>query len=261
LGVAVTVIAVTATGLIVALVVSGLSVATEITSFVLLIPLAVGAIRWAISDGARRSVVGDAIKVSARVSANPDELGDQPVLGGRNSLPSIPGITFRAPIPWSSLLIICYLLGFAAGGVPAILYPHRASQFIGWLMLFVGVAGVVEVVAGEFGSKARAIFDARPKLVVNQAGIYYRWNPRRDIACPWERIVRVRAGARDGHAEVGWPGEYLVLVLSGGEGGRRVALRNVVLCLLDNPGFPRDEIRGAIATFAPSLLDQSLYED
>src|ERR1039458_3738469 len=89
---------------------SGLSAATEITSFVLLGPWAGSALRWGRPYGARRSSAAGTVKISYEVPADPARLAGHSILGGRNSPPSIPGITFRAPMPWGSLLVICYLL-------------------------------------------------------------------------------------------------------------------------------------------------------
>jgi hypothetical protein len=185
---------------------------------------------------------------------------------------SIPGITFRAPMPWNSFMAVFWLLFLAVGGVSAVGDPHKASQIIGWLMIEVGLVGVAEIAAGQFGPKAKAIFEVRPKLVINQAGIYYRWNAQRDIACQWERIARVTGGERDGrtyddlHEDDAYM-QYeffhkdyvhliLVLAVSGPQQNRS---HNVALCLLDKPGFPRADICGAIASFAPWLLDKRLY--
>jgi hypothetical protein len=200
-------------------------------------------------------------KVSTGTLANQSGLGSKSALAGQSLMLSVPGITFRAPMPWDSFWAVFWLLALAAGGVSAVAYPHRASQIIGWLMIEIGLIGVAEIATGQFGPKAKAIFEVRPKLIVNQVGIYYRWNAQRDIACPWGRIARVTAGARDGRTGDYYESDYLVLVLAVGSGPQQSHPRNVALCLLDEPGFPRDDIRGAIASFAPSILDKSLYRD
>lgn len=259
--VAVAVIAATTTGLIAAVVISGLTAATEITSFIVLVPLAVGVLRGARTGRASQSMAVGAIDGSIGASASPVGRPDRSAPSERNSLLSIPGITFKPPVPWGSLFAVFWLFVIAADGVPTAMSPHAATEAIGWLMVVVGVLGLVEIATGQFGSKAKAIFDARPRLVVNQGGIYYRWNARRDITCPWERIVRVRAGARDGSEFDGIRGYYLVLDLRVGDSGHRAGIRPFALCNLEEPGFPADQIRGAIVGFAPSLLDQSLYEE
>jgi hypothetical protein len=247
-GIAAVLIVVTAAGLSVALVVAGLNAAAEIASFVFLGPLTVGVIRWARPEGMDQSG-GKGVRAPAATPASRT--------GQRNIL-LIPGFTFSTPIPWNSLLAVSFLTYFGVSGVWTLTYPGKVTEILGSVFLAAAVIGITGILAGEFGPSARAILDPRPKLVVSQSGIYYRWDAKRALEFPWDNIVRIRAGLRDGRAGDEYEeADYLVLVLAVGTGSRR-ADRNIVLCLLGEPGFPRDEIRGAIASFMPSLLDRSL---
>jgi hypothetical protein len=207
-GVAATLIILTAAGLAVALIIAGLSAAAEITSFIFLIPLAVALVRWARQDDAGRSLKND--NTFAKSPGFGGHATGSPV--GRNRFPSIPAITFRPPIPWGSLEGVFLATLAAVVGVWCLAYPGRPTKIFGTILLILGVIALIEIVTGGFGSDARAIFDARPKLVVSQEGIYYRWKSTRDVACSWISIIEISRGERDGriNENASWAGEYLV---------------------------------------------------
>jgi hypothetical protein len=183
------------------------------------------------------------------------------------NFPSLPKVTFKEPFPWAAFLWSFFLACWIGGWIVlAIVGFDRGSgafyriTSVDIIFAFIGFIVMTASALGLFGDKIapEELFYPRAKLVISASGIRYRWSLVRQIRCDWDEIVKIRVGtiSRDSNSA------HMII----GVGASQAHFRDIVLCPLDYSPymarkFPRDEIRTAIASFEPSLLDRTWGHD
>lgn len=258
-GIATLLIALPAAGLAVVLILAGLVAAAEVAALVAaLTPLVAAAVRWARPGGRMgRPIADDYQAVVGNGHEEPEPsagtAGHPPRSHATEDFPPLPRVTFRTPAPWRSWVLFWLVETPTVAGiiliVVAILDWTRYSNgliFAGIILAGVGLFGSLAFTSGDLNE----IFDYRPRLVIDRTGIHYHWSLRRRFDCPWEKIIRVKTKGTS-------PYPRLVVVISSRRrddhlpGGQR----EVELCPIDGHTFRKAEIRAAIASFEPSVLD------
>jgi hypothetical protein len=254
---------------VVTLALAGLGAASEVATLVSLAslaPLTVTAV-----NRIRRDADSGPAKTNGKYTAPNESAEQEPEIIRSRNLSSgqrfqpVPRVKFRTPTPWPEWLWVYFWSIYIAGGIALITVAssqrsgfthHHAGglDILGSVSILVGTAFIVAMALGGFGDRRQDLFvTPRAKLVIDNAGIYYRWNfwsLRRRFFCPWDNIIMIRENPIGRQ----YGSKHLVIVLAD-KRGSQTKNREIALCPLDSSGFPRDEILSAIATFEPSLIE------